>query len=326
MTATMRAIVLDKPGPAGTFAIRDLPVPRARPGWVLIRVRAIGLNRSELHTRLGLSDGVTFPRVLGIEAVGEIVEAPNGEFPIGQQVAAILGGMGRVYDGGYAEYTTVPAQVVIPFTSDLPWSTLGAIPEMLQTAYGSLTIGLDIHPGQSLLIRGGTTSVGMMAAVLAKKAGLTVYATTRNPTKTPLLTAIGVDHVIIDDGRIFGRLHQLVPGGVDAVLELVGTTTLQDSLRATRVHGVVCFTGMVSDQWTVPDFYPIGYIPRGVRLTAYDGGAPDLPPALLQAVIDEVAAGALVVPIDHVYQLDEIAIAHQALEDSTTAGKLVVVT
>lgn len=322
----MRAIVLDQPGPVDTLTIRHLPIPRVRPGWVLIRVRAFGLNRSELHTRLGLSDGVSFPRVLGIEAVGEIVEAPNGEFPVGQKVAAILGGMGRVYDGGYAEYTTVPAQVVIPFTSDLPWSTLGALPEMLQTAYGSLTIGLDIQPGQSLLIRGGTTSVGMMAAVLAKRAGLTVYATTRNPAKAPLLSAIGVDHVVIDDGRIFGLLHQLVPGGVDAVLELVGTATLQDSLRVTRVHGVVCFTGMVSNEWTVPDFYPIGYIPRGVRLTAYDGGAPDLPSALLQAVIDEIAAGSLAIPIDHIYQLDEIAIAHQALEDGTTAGKLVVVT
>jgi NADPH:quinone reductase-like Zn-dependent oxidoreductase len=326
MTETMRAIVLDEPGPADTLTVRDLPVPRVRTGWVLIRVRAFGLNRSELHTRLGLSAGVTFPRVLGIEAVGEIVAAPNGEFLIGQKVAAILGGMGRIYDGGYAEYTTVPAQVVIPFTSDLPWSTLGAIPEMLQTAYGSLTIGLDIQPGQSLLIRGGTTSVGMMAAVLAKKAGVTVYATTRNPAKASLLTAIGVDHVIIDDGCIFGRLHRLVPGGVDAVLELVGTTTLQDSLRATRVHGVVCFTGMVSNEWIVPEFYPIGYIPRGVRLTAYDGGAPDLPPVLLQAVIDEIEAGSLTIPIDRVYHLDEIASAHQALEDGTTAGKLVVVT
>jgi NADPH2:quinone reductase len=117
-----------------------------------------------------------------------------------------------------------------------------------------------------------------------------------------------------------------VPGGVDAVLELVGTTTLQDSLRATRVHGVVCFTGMVSDEWTVPGFYPIGYVPRGVRLTAYDGGTPDLSPALVQAVIDEIAAGTLAVPIDRVYRFADIADAHQALEDGTTAGKLVVVT
>jgi NADPH:quinone reductase-like Zn-dependent oxidoreductase len=326
MTDTMRAVVLDGPGSVDTLEIRDIPIPGIRPGWVLIRVRAFGLNRSELHTRLGLSEGVTFPRVLGIEAVGEIVAAPGGEFPVGQKVAAVLGGMGRVYDGGYAEYTTVPAQIVIPFTSDLPWSTLGAIPEMLQTAHGSLSIGIGIQPGQSLLIRGGTTSVGMMAAILAKCAGVTVYATTRDPAKAAALEAIGVDRVVIDTGHIAREVHQLVPGGVDAVLELVGTTTLRDSLRAARVHGVVCFTGMVSNEWTVPDFYPIDYIPRGVRLTSYAGGASDLPPVLLQSVLDDIAAGVMLVPIDRVYRLDQIAQAHRALEDGTTAGKLVVLT
>jgi NADPH2:quinone reductase len=131
---------------------------------------------------------------------------------------------------------------------------------------------------------------------------------------------------VIDTGHIAREVHQSVPGGVDAVLELVGTTTLRDSLRAARVHGVVCFTGMVSNEWTVPDFYPIDYIPRGVRLTSYAGGASDLPPVLLQSVLDDIAAGVMPVPIDRVYRLDQIALAHRALEDSTTAGKLVVVT
>ncbi len=152
-----------------------------RPGWVLIRVKAFGLNRSELHTRLDLAEGVTFPRVLGIEATGIVAAAPGGEFPVGQQVATMMGGMGRTFDGGYAEYTCVPALQVIPFHSPLDWATLGAVPEMLQTAYGSLTIGLDTQPGQSLLIRGGTAAVGMAAAVLAKDRGLTVLATTRRP-------------------------------------------------------------------------------------------------------------------------------------------------
>lgn len=326
MPETMQAIVLDGPGPANSLAIRELPIPAIRPGWVLIRVRAFGLNRSELHMRLGLAEGVTFPRVPGIEAVGEIVAAPGREFPIGTKVAAILGGMGRVYDGGYAEYTTVPAQVVIPFDSDLPWGTLGAVPEMLQTAHGALNIGLNAQHGQTILIRGGTTSVGMMAAILAKRVGLTVLATTRNPTKVKALTDLGVDMVVIDNGNIADEVRRLVPGGVDNVLELVGTTTLPDSLRATRTHGVVCFTGMVADEWTVRDFYPIDYIPRGVRLTSYAGGARDLPAAVLQAVLDDIAAGNLLVPIDRVCRFDEIVQAHEALENNTAAGKIVVVT
>jgi NADPH2:quinone reductase len=322
----MRAVVLDAPGPPDALHIRDIPVPTPRPGEVLIKVAAFGLNRSELHTRLGLAVGVTFPRVLGIEAVGTVAACPNGEFPPGQQVATLMGGMGRTFDGGYADYTCVPARQVVPFTSSLDWATLGAVPEMLQTAHGSLTIGLDAQSGQSLLIRGGTSSVGMASAVLAKRLGLTVLSTTRSPAKAEALTAIGVDHVLIDNCSLAHRVRDILPIGVDAALELVGTPTLPDTLAATRVHGVVCFTGMLSNQWTVPDFYPIDYIPRGVRLTAYTGEATDLPAKVLQAFLDAVAAGDAVVPLHRVYQLDDIRQAHAELEAGSTAGKIVVLT
>src|SRR5256714_7298404 len=179
MTDAMRAIVLDVPGPPDALTIRQRPISTPSAGWVLIKVKAFGLNRSELHTRQGLAAGVTFPRVLGIEATGVVAQCPGGEFAVGQQVVTMMGGMGRTFDGGYAEYTCVPASQVIPFTSDLEWSTLGAVPEMLQTAYGSLTVGLDAQPGQSILIRGGTSSVGMTAGVLAKQRNMTVLATTR---------------------------------------------------------------------------------------------------------------------------------------------------
>jgi len=213
---------------------------------------------------------------------------------------------------------------VIPFRSKLDWATLGAIPEMLQTAHGSLTVGLDAQPGQTLLIRGGTSSVGMAAAILAKDRGLTVLSTTRQPGRAAALRAIGVDHVLIDDGDVAAQARAIVPDGVDAALELVGTNTLPDTLRATAVHGVVCFTGMLSNQWTVADFYPIEYIPSGVRLTAYGGDAADLPPDVLQAYLDAVAAGRLTVPIDRTYALDEIAQAHADMEHGRATGKLVV--
>ncbi len=324
MTPTMRAVVLDAPGPPEALNIRDLPIPTPQPGEVLIKVAAFGLNRSELHTRLGLATGVTFPRVLGIEATGTVAACPGGEFRVGQQVATMMGGMGRTFDGGYAEYTCVPAGQVVPFTSGLDWATLGAVPEMLQTANGSLTIGLDAQPGQSILIRGGTSSVGMATAVLAKRLGLTVLATTRNPGKAEALTVIGVDHVLIDDGRVAEQVRAILPDGVDAALELIGTPTLPDTLAATRLHGVVCFSGMLSNQWTVPDFYPIDYLPRGVRLTAYSGGAKDLPAEVLQDFIDAVASGDAVVPLHRVYQLDEIRQAHAEMEAGRATGKIVV--
>jgi NADPH:quinone reductase len=324
MATTMRAVVLDAPGPPSALRIEERPVPTPGPGWVLIQVQAFGLNRSELHTRLGFADGVTFPRVLGIEASGVVAACPGGEYSPGEQVVAMMGGMGRTFDGGYAEYTCVPAAQVIPFTSTLPWSTIGAVPEMLQTSYGSLTVGLDAQPGQSLLVRGGTSSIGMATAILAKQRHMTVLSTTRNPTKAAALTEIGVDHVLVDDGSVADQVRQIVPDGVDAALELIGTPTLPDTLRATRVHGVVCFTGMLSNEWIVRDFYPIGYLPNGVRLTAYGGDATDLPASVLQDFLDAVVAGTATVPVDRVYQLDDIAAAHTAMESGTATGKLVV--
>lgn len=324
MTETMRAVVLDRPGPVTDLHVRDLPVPEPGPGWVRIRVEAFGLNRSELHTRLGFAgDAVTYPRVLGIEATGTIDTDASGTFAPGQQVMTMMGGMGRSYDGGYAQYTCVPAGQVIPFRSELPWATLGAVPEMLQTAYGSLTVGVDARPGQTLLVRGGTSSVGLAAAVLAKRMGMTVLSTTRNAGKGEVLTRVGVDHVLIDDGDVARQVRALLPDGVDGAVELVGTPTLPDTLRAVRVHGTVCFTGMLSDEWIVKDFYPIGYLPSGVRLTGYSGEAENLPADVLQEFLDDVAAGRAVVPGDRVFGLDQIRDAHALMEAGDARGKLV---
>lgn len=320
----MRAVQLDAPGPPEALHLRELPIPEPQPGWVRIRVEAFGLNRSELHLRLGLAENATFPRVPGIECAGIVDAAPDTDFEPGQQVVAMMGGMGRAFDGGYAEYTVVPVAQVIPIATDLPWEVVGALPEMLQTAYGSLTVGLDLQPSQTLLIRGGTSSVGLAAAALAREIGAKVLATTRQPGRLAALAERGVDHPLLDTGEIAPAVREVVPGGVDATLELVGTPTLRDSLRATRVHGTVCSTGMVSNEWIVPDFYPIGYIPSGVRLTGYGGEAGDLPQAVLQRFLDAAAEGRFSVPIHHVYELDEIQQAHAAMEANQAVGKLVV--
>ena len=322
----MKAVVLDAPGPVEALQVREVPDPVPAPGWVLIEVRAAGLNRSELHTRLGMAEGMIFPRVLGLEAAGVVLDCPGGELEVGTQVVAMMGGMGRQLDGGYAELTCVPVRQVIPFTSSLPWSVLGAVPEMLQTAYGSLTVGLDIQPGQTLLVRGATSSVGMAATVLAKREGLAVIGTTRNPASAGRLHELGVDHVLIDDGPLAAAVREIVPAGVDAALDLVGTPTLMDCLAATRVHGVVCMSGMLSNQWTLPDFYPTGDIPSGVRLTGYTGDATNLPAEVLQRFLDDVAAGTATVPIGKVLDLEEIQEAHRIMEAGTAGGKIVVVT
>jgi NADPH:quinone reductase-like Zn-dependent oxidoreductase len=320
----MKAIVLDAPGPPQALKLSDRPIPEVRPGWVRIRIRAFGINRSELMTRLGLSRGVTFPRVPGIECAGEVDAAPGSSLAPGQKVVAMMGGMGREFDGGYAEYAVVPASTVIPISTRLPWEIVGALPEMLQTAYGSLTIGLDLQSGQTLLIRGGTTSIGMMAAALARDLGATVLATTRQPERLSSLRRGGVAHPMLDRGSVAEQVRNLIPEGVDAALELVGAPTLQDSLHATRIHGTVCVTGIVSDEWVIRDFYPIGYIPSGVRLTGYGGEARDLPRPVLQRMLDRIAADAFAMPPYRTYEFDEVQRAHADMEENRGIGKIVV--
>ncbi|GAA1855741.1 zinc-binding dehydrogenase [Microlunatus capsulatus] len=326
MSATMRAVVVDRPGPPEVLQLRDLPVPVAAPGQVLVRVRAAGLNRSELHFRQGLGSSGSFPRVPGLEAVGEVVAAPGGELVPGTRVAALMGGMGRDLDGGYAEHLLVPVSQVVPFTSDLPWEQLGAVPEMLQTAHGSLAVGVRPAPGDALLVRGATSSVGRALVVLAKRQGLTVHATTRRPQAAAELEALGADHVLVDDGAVAERVRELSGGGVDGAVELVGTDVLRDTLRAVRPGGTVCFTGMLSDRWTIDRFYPMDWLPNGVRLTAYSGEASDLPAAVLQEFLDAVAAGRAAIPLGRVYGLDDVVQAHRDMEAGGVGGKGVLLT
>ncbi len=328
MNATMRAVVLSEPGGVDKLVVKKVPVPQIAPGFVRIRVKAFGVNESEVTSRKGLSSpDFTMPRILGIECVGVVDQAsPGSDLKPGQMVATMMGGMGRSFDGAYAEYTVVPISQVIPFETSLPWDVVGALPEMFQTAYGSLNKGLDLRAGQTLLIRGGTSTVGLSAATIAKEMGAVVVSTTRRADRISLLRGLGVDHPIVDDGKVADSVRTLFPEGVDAALELVGGRTLQDTLRATRVHGTVCFTGALSDDWTIADFSPLGYIPFGVRLTAYGGGATDLPAKVFGQQLRAIADGRLKVSLAKVYRgLERVRDAQADLEARAEPGKHVVV-
>lgn len=151
----MKAAVLYHPGGPENFVMKYRPIPLPNSGEVLVKVKAFGLNRSELMTRKGLSPSVQFPRVPGIECVGEVVKDPSGDLRPGQPVAVFMGGMGRDFDGSYQEYAIIPRSIPYPFQSTLDWAQLGAMPEMFQTVYGSLHLALSIRSGQTILVSGG---------------------------------------------------------------------------------------------------------------------------------------------------------------------------
>lgn len=327
----MRAVVCAGAGGPETLHVRDVPVPPARDGWSLVRVAGAGLNRSELRTRRGHSPGVVFPRVLGIECVGTVVASTDSRLPEGTRVAAVMGGMGREFDGGYAEYASLPNALLMPVDTTLPWEVLAALPETYLTGQGALDASGALDPAADrpgrLLIRGGSSSVGLAAASIASGHGVEVAATTRQRAKTAALTAAGVDHVLIDTGgSVAADVRGIWPEGPDQVLDLVGTSTVPESLRLVRRGGTVCVSGSLSG-WTIDGFEPIAMIPSGTRLTAFhsddlrgSAGAP-----VLRRIVGEVEAGIHRPAVDRVVGLDEVADAHRYMEENRATGKVVLV-
>jgi NADPH:quinone reductase-like Zn-dependent oxidoreductase len=304
--------------------IRELPVPTVREGWSLVRVRGVGLNRSELRTRQGHSPNVTFPRVLGIECVGVVAASTDPLLPAGTTVAAVMGEMGREFDGGYAEYALLPNSLLMPVSTTLPWDVLAALPETYLTAQGSLD-ALGATQGR-LLIRGGTSSVGMAAASIAAGHGIETAATTRRQDKVDALKSAGVDHVLLDTGgSLATSVHSIWPDGPDHVLDLVGADTALDSLRLVRRGGTVCVSGSLSG-WVIPNLEPIAMIPSGTRLTAFhsDTLRGSAGATVFQRVVREVEAGVCRPNVDRVFDLTDIVAAHRYMENNQATGKLVV--
>jgi NADPH:quinone reductase-like Zn-dependent oxidoreductase len=232
----MRAIVLDKFGGLDSLVYTELPEPEPLEGHVVIEIKAFGINHAEMHMRRG--EWAEAARVSGIECVGIVKSCPGGEFPVGAKVAALMGGLGRTINGSYAQYTRAPASNVALIESDLPWAELAAIPETYATAWTCLFRNLEIELGQTVVIRGATSSFGQAAVKLAVNAGANVVATTRNPARLAMLEEMGASRVEIEGPELGKRIPDTKR--IDAVLDLVGNSTILDSLamlRRPRVSG-----------------------------------------------------------------------------------------
>ena len=313
----MKAVVLDKTTEARDIILSECPIPEVRPGWVLVKVKAFGLNHSERILRLSEINAsyIHKPIIPGIECVGEIADPSDTGLTVGQKVVALMGGMGRSFDGSYAEYALLPERIVFAVDSDLPWEVLGAMPETYFTAWGSMFECLRLTAEDTLLIRGATCALGYAAMQIAKALGCRVIATTHRETKLALIA--DADEALLDDGKLTGRIH-----GVTKALDLIGPRNLKDTLTAVEKGGIVCQTGILGRVYVLNGFDPIKDIPNGVYLTGFFPNDPT------QQLMDEIFAFLnkkdLVPVCGQVYNFENIRDAVADQDEGKVNGKIVV--
>lgn len=317
----MRAIVINGCCKAEDLQVSEIPVPKVRPGWVLLKIHAAGLNHSEALLRMFEADNdyINTPVVPGIECVGEVADASDTDLHVGDKVIALMGGMGRSFNGSYAEYALLPVKNVFKVDTDLDWLSLAAVPETYFTAYGSLVECLLLNSRDTLLVRGATSTVGQAAVQLAKAIGATVIAAARRESSFEKLKAIGADYCIIDDEHIS---NQQLPVRPNKVLELVGPKTLRDSLLTASHPGYVCNTGILGNVFTVEHFDPIKYIPNGVFLTSFFSNFPTC--KAIDGLFALMHEGHIQPLYSRVFTLDQITEAHTLLEKGGAGGKIIL--
>lgn len=317
----MKAIVVDKCCKAEDLRVSEIPVPEIKPGWVLVKVHAAGLNHSEALLRMFEADNdyINTPIVPGIECVGEIADASDSQFQKGDKVIALMGGMGRSFNGSYAEYALLPESHVFKVDTNLDWISLAAVPETYFTAYGSLFECLYLTAEDTLLVRGATSTVGQAAIQLAKAVGAKVIAACRKEESFEKLKAIGAEYCIIDDGQLNQQLLPLKP---NKILELIGPKTLRDSLFTVTHPGYVCSTGVLGNVYSITQFDPIKYIPNGVFLTGFYSNLPTY--QSINNLFDLINKAQLKPLYAKVFTLDQIVEAHTLLEKGGAGGKIIL--
>ena len=319
MLGKMKAVIIDKPTMAEEIVLSECEIPETKPGWVLVQIKAFGMNHSEqiLRREEILEDYIQKPVIPGIECVGVIEDPSDSSFAKGQKVAALMGGMGRTFHGSYAEYALLPVHHVFAVESSLPWEVLAAVPETYFTAWGSLFTCLHLTAGDVLLIRGATCALGYAAIALAKAVGCQVIATTHRESKLELLA--DADEAVLDEGNLAEKLQEK---GITKALELVGPKTVTDTMKCMKNGGIVCNTGILGGIYTLNDFDPIKDIPNGVYLTGFFSNYPTQ--EVMTEIFDFIEEKNILPKVGASYAFSEIKAAIEAMDGGKVNGKIVV--
>ena len=319
----MKAVLFEKPIKANEMKIVEVPKPKIRPGWVLIKVKGFGLNRAELILRNHeiAADYIQKPVVPGIECVGEIHDGGNSRFNKGDKVVALMGGMGRSFNGSYSEYALVPAHHVFKVETAMDWVELAAIPETFYTAYGSLFESLQLKGDDILLVHGATSALGLAAIQLAKTVGATVIGTSRREERLDLLREVGCDHALVDDENLVAKIKDIYPKGITKILELVGAHTIARTAKLLRIGGIVCVTGKLGGGQT-NGLDLIRLLPNGTYLCGFYSNYPTQP--VIDDIFRIIEQHNIKPVIGRVFDFEQIGEAHEVMENNLAQGKIVI--
>ena len=326
----MKAYVIHEPGAADCLILKEVPDPVAKEGQARIKIHAFGLNRAEAVTRMGGSGkAVRFPRVIGIECVGEIMDCPGGELKVGQKVCAAMGEMGRAYDGSYAEQTVVPVSNVFPIDTHLDWITFGAIPETYFTAWGCCfkALKLETFERPKVLVRPGASSLAIAITQIVNHLGGQVIGVTRSDHKVDRMLEVGMHHVAVSSGAIADEVLGIWPNGADGVIDtIVSEATLEDDFNIRNDRAYMCLAGSLTDSYGTAKAGSYAKAAKQPRVGYYDSGTISVKNEgpIIQKIVDRVEKGIYNPHIDSVYPFEQLQEAHQKMDRNGFTGKVVI--
>jgi putative PIG3 family NAD(P)H quinone oxidoreductase len=325
MVKDMRAVVVNEPGGPEALTVTELPDPEPAEDEVVVRVSAAGVNRADLLQRRGFYDpppGAT--PVLGLEAAGEVVAvgASVDDSWIGRHVVALLAG------GGYAELVAVPVGQVAPVPDGLDEVAAGGLMETAATVWSNVFMTAGLREGELLLVHGGTSGIGTTAIQMARAAGARVVVTVGTEEKAQVCRDLGAELAIVYREQDFGEVLREQGLEPDVILDIMGAKYLDANVRALATNGRLVVIGMQGGVKAELDLGRLLTKRASVTATSLRARPVAEKSAIVADLVEHVwpwVTDGRVRPLVHAtYALDEVADAHQVLEDSSHVGKVVL--